>query len=156
MNKCVDVSDTLKERRIREIILESFPELADMDERAMDFDVIAVDFDGTLCDDAWPDIGEEDKATISYILARQKEGAKIILWTNREGIYLERAVAWCKDRGLIFDAVNENLPEVEKAFGSDSRKIFANEYLDDLALKGAMYFAEWCGKHLVLREGVDV
>jgi hypothetical protein len=33
--------------------------------------------------------------------------------------------------GVIFDAVNENLPETISAFGQDTRKIFAHEYLDD-------------------------
>ena len=33
--------------------------------------------------------------------------------------------------GLKFDAVNENLPEMIKLFGSDSRKVFADYYLDD-------------------------
>ena len=32
---------------------------------------------------------------------------------------------------MIFDCVNENLPEVIKEFGSDTRKIFAHEYIDD-------------------------
>ena len=31
----------------------------------------------------------------------------------------------------MFDAVNENLPEIVEAFGVDPRKIFANEYIDD-------------------------
>lgn len=105
--------------------------------------IIAVDFDGTLCSNAWPDIGPENDDVINYILYRQKNGAKIILWTNRTGIYLERAVAWCSDRGLIFDAVNENLPEAVKEYGSDGRKIFANEFLDDSAAKGINRFRQW-------------
>lgn len=116
--------------------------------------IIAVDFDGTLCENAWPDIGEEYDDVINYILERQKQGAKIILWTNRVGIYLERAVAWCSDRGLIFDAVNENLPEVVKEYGSDGRKIFANEFLDDSAAKGTNRFREWIACRLLL-EGVQ-
>ena len=105
--------------------------------------VIAVDFDGTLCDDAWPEIGEEHKEVLNYILYRQKEGCKIILWTNRVGVYLDRAVAWCKDRGLIFDAVNENLPEFVKELGTDPRKIFAHEYLDNMAIYGARMLIAW-------------
>lgn len=44
---------------------------------------------------------------------------------------LRKAVEWCEEKGLIFDAVNENLPEIVDSFGSDTRKIFANEYIDD-------------------------
>ena len=44
---------------------------------------------------------------------------------------LDNAVRWCRNKGLIFDAVNENLPSVIAEFGTDTRKIFANEYIDD-------------------------
>lgn len=93
--------------------------------------IIAVDFDGTLCENKWPDIGEPMYGTISYLLKEQKQGAKLILWTCRIDDMLQKAVAWCADKGLIFDAVNENLPEIIESFGSDTRKIFANEYIDD-------------------------
>jgi hypothetical protein len=70
---------------------------------------------------------------IGYLQVEQRNGAKLILWTCRTGALLDAAVSWCKDEGLTFDAVNENLPEIIEAFGSDTRKIFANEYIDDLA-----------------------
>ena len=41
------------------------------------------------------------------------------------------AVEWCKEHELVFDAVNDNLPEIVEAFGGNCRKIFANEYIDD-------------------------
>lgn len=93
--------------------------------------IIAVDFDGTLCENAWPDIGEPIQLVIDYVLDEQKRGAKLILWTNRHNSKLEEAVAWCEDHHLVFDAVNGNLPEIIEAFGGDTRKVFANEYIDD-------------------------
>lgn len=94
--------------------------------------IIAVDFDGTLCEDRWPEIGEPKQEVIDYVKSEQENGAKIILWTNRTGWALSYAVVWCYDRGLLFDAVNENLPEVLELFGGrDSRKITADEYIDD-------------------------
>ena len=96
--------------------------------------IIAVDFDGTLCENAWPGIGEARGGVIDYVLGQQMTGAKIILWTNRAGSRLEEALKWCAARGLAFDAVNENLPEVVQRFGGDTRKIYADEYLDDRAL----------------------
>ena len=95
--------------------------------------IIAVDFDGTLCTNCYPGVGFPNQVVIDYIKAEKKHGAKIILWTCRTGDILDTAVSWCKDQGLMFDAVNENLPEIVDAFGSDTRKIFANEYIDDLA-----------------------
>ena len=47
---------------------------------------------------------------------------------------MDEAVKWCAARGIAFDAVNENLPEIVQAFGVDTRKVFANEYLDDRAV----------------------
>lgn len=93
--------------------------------------IIAVDFDGTLCTNRWPEIGEPNNELIDYLKNRQRNGEKLILWTNRVGDRLTEAVAWCKERGLIFDAVNDNLPEIVEAFGANCRKIFANEYIDD-------------------------
>lgn len=94
--------------------------------------IIAVDFDGTLCANLYPAIGEPNEELIEYLLNRQKAGDKLILWTCRCGDLLDRAVDWCQRKGLIFDAVNENLPStIEWAGGSDSRKIWADEYIDD-------------------------
>lgn len=100
----------------------------------MDNKIIAVDFDGTLCENAWPEIGEPRQAVINYVLDQQKQGAKLILWTNRSGRYLDDAVRWCYVNGISFDAVNENLPEMIAYFGNDCRKVFANEYVDDRAI----------------------
>lgn len=47
---------------------------------------------------------------------------------------MEKALSFCKKQGIHLDAVNENLPEITKAFGTDCRKIFANEYWDDRAV----------------------
>lgn len=96
--------------------------------------IIAVDFDGTLCENAWPGIGEARAGVIDYVLGQQATGAKLILWTNRRGERLAEAVAWCTARGVAFDAVNENLPEIVERFGGDTRKVFADEYLDDKAV----------------------
>ena len=68
---------------------------------------------------------------IAYLKKRQSNGDKLILWTSRNEDQTRQAVEWCKAQGLTFDAVNENLPEIIEAFGGDSRKIFANEYIDD-------------------------
>lgn len=97
----------------------------------MENNIIAVDFDGTLCENKWPEIGMPNEELIEYLKKRQTNGEKLILWTNRVGNRLDEAVKWSAEKGLVFDAVNENLPEIVEAFGVDSRKIFANEYIDD-------------------------
>lgn len=97
----------------------------------MHYKIIAVDFDGTLCENMWPDIGLPNRGLITYLIHQQTLGNKVILWTCRTGEKLEAAVNWCTRQGLRFDAVNENLPEAIEVFGSDSRKIFADVYIDD-------------------------
>lgn len=93
--------------------------------------IIAVDFDGTLCVDEWPDIGYPNFTLIDYLKKRKENGDKIILWTNRCGEPLENAIKWCKRYGIELDAVNENLPEIIERFGSDCRKIYADLFIDD-------------------------
>lgn len=97
--------------------------------------IIAVDFDGTLCENAWPDIGEPKHAIIGAVLDAQYRGDKLILWTNREGDSLNVALEWCKKRGIKFDAVNANLPELMEQYGNDPRKIGADIYIDDKSVK---------------------
>lgn len=93
--------------------------------------IIAVDFDGTLCENKWPEIGMPNDELIEYLKKRQANGEKLILWTSRNEEQTKDAVEWCKEHGLVFDAVNDNLPEIVEAFGGNCRKIFANEYIDD-------------------------
>ena len=92
---------------------------------------IAVDFDGTLCKDAWPGIGEANILLIDFLIRWRGQGNKVILWTCREGKQLSDAVAWCSAHGLFFDAVNENLRERIDYYHNDSRKIGADYYIDD-------------------------
>ena len=103
--------------------------------------IIAVDFDGTLITgNNWPDVcGEPNRKLISFLIGQKNKGNKIILWTNRtdvpekESYPLRDAVEFCRAAGLEFDAVNENLPEIIRAYGSDSRKVSADTYIDDKA-----------------------
>lgn len=97
--------------------------------------IFAVDFDGTLHDGKYPRIGMPYNALIQRLIDLRNKGDKVILWTCRDGDYLDIAVDWCRDKGLEFDAVNENVPEIIDAFGGDCRKIFANYYIDDLAIR---------------------
>lgn len=105
--------------------------------------IIAVDFDGTLCENAWPEIGPARWPIINAIADAQRQGARIILWTNRAGALLARAVEWSEARGLHFDAVNANLPEIIEQYGSDSRKITADVYVDDRVLDADTLAERW-------------
>ena len=100
--------------------------------------IIGVDFDGTLAytRGIYPSIGEPITDVMDYILEEQEKGAYLILITMREGDELDMAVRWCNEHGIIFDAVNDNLPHMKTFFKNNPRKIFWNEYLDDTNIGG--------------------
>lgn len=98
--------------------------------------IIAVDFDGTLCANAYPDIGKPYVEVISKLRDIRELGVKLILWTCREGQDLAKALEWCVSHGLYFDALNEDY------IMRDGRKIYAHLYLDDKAVT-PKEFMEW-------------
>lgn len=94
--------------------------------------IYAVDFDGTLAIGAkWPQIGEANEELFQFLIKRREAGDKVILWTCREGEMLEAAVKFCNSHGLCFDAINDNVKENKEKFQNNSRKVFANYYIDD-------------------------
>lgn len=97
---------------------------------------IAVDFDGTIVEHRYPQIGKELPFAVSTLRQLQKEQPelRLILWTVREGELLRQAVEWCRQRGLEFFAVNSNYPEElapAVANGQGCRKVTADIYIDD-------------------------
>lgn len=101
---------------------------------------IAVDFDGTLCEYAFPKIGKQEKHhkdLLEVLIDIRKKGHKLILWTcrgdNEQYLCLTEAIDWCKIQGLEFDAINENIAGTKKISGP-SPKVVADIYLDDKAL----------------------
>ena len=95
---------------------------------------IAIDFDGCLCENNWPEIGAPHMDVITAAIDEKNNGAALILWTCRVDEKLGEAVAWCERFGLVFDAVNANLPERIAAYQNDCRKVNADEYWDDAAV----------------------
>ena len=97
--------------------------------------IIAVDFDGTLVEDEFPEIGQPRLWVWDEVFRAQEQGTKIILWTSRDNERLKAAVEFCTERGLHFDAINDNLDECKIMFNNDTRKVYANEYWDDKAVR---------------------
>ena len=103
--------------------------------------IIAVDFDGTIVQHKYPEIGAEIPFAIETLLALQKEGHQLILWTYRTGDMLFEAVDFCESRGLEFYSVNSNFPE-EEFDDTISRKIYADIYIDDRNIGGLLDWTE--------------
>lgn len=111
---------------------------------------IAVDFDGTIVEHDYPNIGKE-KPFATYTLRKLIEDRhQLILWTVRRDKELEEAVAWCRERGVEFFAVNKSYPE-EKIEDSDTyNKVNADLFIDDLNLGG---LPDWGVIYAMIKEG---
>lgn len=98
---------------------------------------IAVDFDGTIVEHRYPSIGKEIPFAIETLKKLQDQRHRLILWTVREGRLLDEAVAFCRQRGLEFYAVNRDYPEEEAERNNHySRKLKADLFIDDRNLGG--------------------
>jgi hypothetical protein len=96
---------------------------------------IAVDFDGTIVEHAYPAIGKEKLFAFRTLNELQKIGCRLILWTYRTGKELDEAVEFCRNNGIEFYAVNKSFPE-EIVDENSNRKIEADIFIDDKNLGG--------------------
>jgi len=106
-------------------------------ESSSGYRIIACDFDGTITKEHnFPHNGPPNMNTVNALLNEQENGSKIVLWTCRtdddRGNYLSEAVEYCSQLGIVFDAINDDIPEY-RGF-QKSRKILATEYWDDRAV----------------------
>lgn len=109
--------------------------------------IIAIDFDGTVVDHRYPDVGPTLPGAIEKIKDISDKGVKIILWTMRSGKELEDAVKWYSDNGIPLFGVNEN-PE-QKSW-TKSPKVYAHLYIDDAAFGAPLFQLAW-----MLRPGIN-
>lgn len=100
---------------------------------------IAVDFDGTIVEEAYPQIGKPIPFAIDVLKKLIYEDYHhVILWTVREGALLEEAVQYCRQRGVEFYAVNKLHPDLPDEYRP--RKVAADIFIDDRSLGG---LPEW-------------
>lgn len=104
--------------------------------------VIAVDFDGTIVEHAYPEIGETMHYAFETLKALQAEGHRLILWTYRTGSYLDEAVEFCRQNGIEFYAANENFVGEMAEGGEYSRKLNAQIFIDDRNVGGFLGWLE--------------
>lgn len=110
---------------------------------------IAVDFDGTIVEHAYPRIGKEVPFAIATLRKMQEElHCQLILWTVREGALLDEAVHYCSERGLEFYAVNKNYPEESTG---EARKIAADLFIDDCNIGG---LPDWGEIYYIVKSGL--
>lgn len=97
--------------------------------------IICVDFDGTIVDHCFPEIGEPVPGAIKWMKRLNKYGARLILYTMRSDskmfkTALTDAVRYLRENNVELYAVNSNPTQEE---WTTSPKVHANVYVDDLA-----------------------
>lgn len=90
--------------------------------------ILAIDFDGTCVEHNYPAIGEPLPDAFETLKEFIEAGDRLILWTCREGMFLQEAIRFCKEHGIEFETHNSNVPEHDY---DKSRKIYADMYIDD-------------------------
>lgn len=115
--------------------------------------IIAVDFDGTIVEHRYPEIGREIPFAIDTLKMLQREGHRLILWSVREDQLLEDAVEFCRQRGLEFYAVNTNYPEEKTGHAHFSRKLKADVFIDDRNLGGLF---DWGSIYRIIHNRIKV
>lgn len=98
--------------------------------------VIAVDFDGVLNARAYPEVGATVAGAVEGMQLLRMMGHTLIIWTCREGQDQTDAVNWLLRKGIPFDGINCNTQENIERHSNDSRKVFADLYIDDRMVGG--------------------
>lgn len=99
---------------------------------------IAIDFDGTIVEHRYPEIGQELPFATETLKMLIADHHKLILWSVREGKLLDDAINWCRERGVEFYAVNRDYPEEDGTNNNNhfSRKLKVDMFIDDRNLGG--------------------
>lgn len=90
---------------------------------------IAVDFDGTLVDHRFPEIGPPVPGAFDW-LRKIQEHAGIMLWTMRSDSYLSDAINFVEENGIALLCANVN---PSQRSWTSSPKLYAPIYIDDAA-----------------------
>jgi hypothetical protein len=98
--------------------------------------VLAVDFDGTVVEDRYPEIGKPLPFAIDTLKRLHADGHRIVLWTFRHGRPLRNAVEFLESQGVQLYAVNQSFPDESEQLDGYSRKIHADWFIDDRNIGG--------------------
>lgn len=97
---------------------------------------IAVDFDGVLNASPFPHVGVLVAGARQAMTELREMGHTLIIWTCREGQDQTDAINFLLERSVPFDGINCNTRENRDHFQNDSRKVYADLYIDDKCVGG--------------------
>lgn len=95
---------------------------------------IGIDFDGTIVEEGFPEIGKIKQETVLFMKLLREKGHNIIIWTARSGVYEQQAKEFLDENNIPYDYINENPEDEFYKRGEQGRKIFCHYYLDDRAV----------------------
>ena len=98
--------------------------------------ILAIDFDGTLHMGQFPTIGIPMPYAIEKMKQLKADGHYIIIHTCRSNGELLEAINWMIEKGIPFDRVNDNHPDGTALHNNNSRKVYADVYVDDRQVGG--------------------
>ncbi|MBT0549723.1 BT0820 family HAD-type phosphatase [Riemerella anatipestifer] len=113
---------------------------------------LAIDFDGTIVEDAYPGIGKPKVFAFETLKKLQMEGYRLILWTYRSGKALDEAVEFCRKNGLEFYAINSSFEGEVFDSATQSRKLDADLFIDDRNLGG---FPGWGEVYNIIKDKIE-
>ena len=112
--------------------------------------ILAIDFDGTIrkakrATDEGCELMPHCKETLKQLY---EEGYRMILWTCRSYAWLEEVIAFLQKEDILqyFECINENVKDI---IWWDTRKVYADRYIDDLNLQG---FPGWVKTYAILHK----
>ena len=92
--------------------------------------IIAIDFDGTIVEHAFPLIGPLREGAKEVINKLYEDGYQIIIWTCRAGVHAAEAYNYLKQNEINFHEFNRNF-DYETIGFMPSPKVCASIYIDD-------------------------
>jgi hypothetical protein len=98
--------------------------------------VIAIDFDGTIAEHTYPECGKIKPHAKEVINRLYNAGHEIIIWTCRWDHPMELCRQFLAEHGIKYHKLNEHVDWAIEMFKNDTRKIFADVYIDDRQLGG--------------------
>lgn len=114
--------------------------------------VIAVDFDGVINASPYPEVGVVVNGARDAMQELKRRGHHLIIWTCREGQDQTDAINFLLEKGIPFDNINCNARENFERYSNDSRKVYADIYIDDRNLGG---FPGWKEALRLIDEGTN-
>ena len=98
--------------------------------------VLAIDFDGCVVEEAYPEIGELRKDAKKIINQLVQDGHYVIIWTCRTGEYLHKAELFLIENKIHYHKINQHHPKDLLYYKEYGPKIGADYYLDDKCIAG--------------------